>query len=396
MATVGAMVSTAYSADTSWNFARDHLGMTSSTERTIMFSAAEIGLFAMALMARQNLRTQGAAGTPGVLVWVVTAVMVIPAYSESGIIAGTVRAFVGPVMAALLWHLAMGIELRHVTGGDSQSLPAVLARELRERLLSWLGLAVRGRDAAQITRDRWTRIATHRAARLADLEATTARPWRLRRARRRLAEAVDHTDAAVLPAQRAVLLDRIAAHHHAAALATVALPSPWQTAPAPAPDATAGVEVERVPAPVPVPEVQATAYPQLPPAARAVPQAVPAGARLLPLVARPAPVPAPSVLAAEPPRTRAEVRAEYVPEAPEPGEYATSQITRMMLAEQAEPVDDSPPPPAEDTLTARARADFLSDLVAGDLPTYRALKAKYGIGQIRAERIRAELERFLP
>jgi hypothetical protein len=389
MASVGALVSTAYSADTSWNFARDRLGMTSSTERGVMFSAAEIGLFSMALMARQNLRTQGAAGTPGVLVWVVTAVMVIPAYSESGIVAGTVRAFVGPVMAALLWHLAMGIELRHATGDDSQSLPAVLARELRERLLSWMGLAVRGRDAEQITRDRWTRIATRRAARVADLEAAGARARKLRRARRRLAAAVDRTDAGVLPEQRAVLLDRIAAYRHAAGLASVDLPSPWETAAGDAfPRGNASpalVEVERVPAPQPVPEVQAEAYPQI---AAGVPGP---HSELSPADASGCPEPW-DVLGAEPPRTRPEVRAEYVPA---PSEYAGFQIAQMMLADP-EPFDDSPPPPGEDTLTGRARADFLQDLVDGTLPSFRALKTTYGIGQPRATRIRAELEKGLP
>ncbi|MCW2899169.1 MAG: putative rane protein [Streptosporangiaceae bacterium] len=103
------------------------------------------------------------------------------------------------------------------------------------------------------------------------------------------------------------------------------------------------------------PEVQPAAYPQLP---AAVPEAVPAGARLLPIVARPAPVVPVAVLAAESPRTRREVRAEYVP---------------------------------EDELIARTREDF-----AGRIPTYRELKEKYGIGQPRASRIRAVLEDGLP
>jgi hypothetical protein len=94
-ATLGALLCTAYSGDTSWRFARDHLGMTSASERGVMFAAAELGLFAMALMARQNLAADGAPGTPGVLVWVVTGFQVIPAYSETGPVAGTVRAFVG-------------------------------------------------------------------------------------------------------------------------------------------------------------------------------------------------------------------------------------------------------------------------------------------------------------
>lgn len=350
-ATIGALLCTAYSGDTSWRFARDHLGMHSPSERAVMFAAAELGLFAMALMARQNLTTTGAPGTPGVLVWVVTGVQVIPAYSETGAVAGTVRAFVGPVLAALLWHLAMGIELRHrAPGAASQGLLAVLAREVRERLLSWLGLSVRGRDAAQITRDRWTRIATRRAARLADLTDAGAQPWRLARARRRLAVAVDRTDAGVLAEQRTVLLDRLAAYRGAAALASMDLGAPW---------------------PVPASEYVPEAHPH---PARTVPAAVPAGARLLPVVARPRPA---AAIPAEPARTRPQVHAEYVP-GPLP-----------------EPEDDSPPPPAEDTLTARARRDFLADLMDGRTPGIRALKDRYGIGQARATRIRDELKASL-
>lgn len=347
-AAVAALLCTAYSGDTSWRFARDHLGMASGSERAVMFAAAELGLFSMALMARQNLRAVGAPGTPGVLVWVVTGVQVIPAYSETGLVAGTVRAFVGPVLAALLWHLAMGIELRHSEpGAASQSLPAVLVRELRERLLSRLGLAVRGRDAAQISRDRWTRIATQRAARLADLEAAGARPGRLARARRRLAVAVDRTDAGVLEAQRAVLLDRLAAYRGAAELASMDLPAPWATAVVPSAIVTESVAVEvateRVPGPVP--EV----YPAI----------------AQPVLDAPAGVPAP-------------VPAGH----PEP--------------EPDEPLDDSPPPPGEDTLTGQARRDYLADLMDQRTPSIRDLKTKYGVGQARATRIRDELKVTLP
>ncbi|MBY8879734.1 hypothetical protein [Actinacidiphila acidipaludis] len=349
MAALGAMLCTAYSGDTSWNFARDHLAMHGVRERAVMFAAGEVALFAVALMARQNLRTDGAPGTPGVLVWVITGFQVIPAYSESGVIAGTLRAFVGPVLAAMLWHLAMGIELRHAKpGAASQGLLAVLTREVRERLLSWLGLSVRGRDAAQITRDRWTRIATRRAARLADLQAAGAKPWRLSRARRRLAVAVDRTDAGVLDEQRTVLLDRLAAYRGAAQLASMEFAAPWATDPV-------EVRVERVP------DAAAEIAPP-------VPEAVPAGARLLPIAGL-----------TNGPRTRGEVQPEYAPENP-------------AEAARAEPDDDSPPPPYEDNLTPRARRDFLADLMDGRAPGIRALKDRYGIGQPRATRIRDELK----
>ncbi|WP_432132734.1 helix-turn-helix domain-containing protein [Streptomyces tendae] len=272
VASLAAMACTAYSADTSWRFAEHRLGMASDLERGAMFAAAELALFSCALMARQNLRSpQGTPGTPGVLVWVITGVQVIPAYSESGIVGGTVRAVVGPILAALLWHLAMGIELRHGRpDAASQSLPALIARELRERLLSRLGLAVRDRSAEQITRDRATVRAVALAAKLADMKPDAR--GRARTARR-LSVAVGKAQAGASEEQRAKLLDLLAARRHAAALATIELASPWQDTPEDGQDAE-----------------DAPASPTVPP----FPRPVPPGARLLPIVARPtAPAPDP-------------------------------------------------------------------------------------------------------
>ncbi|MFD3484460.1 hypothetical protein [Streptomyces sp. NPDC058665] len=230
VAALAAVGCTAYSADTSWRFAADYLDMAGTVERAMMFGAAELALFATALMARQNLATQGAPGLPGSLVWVITGVQIIPAYAESGPVGGTVRAFVGPVMAAMLWHLAMGIELRlHKPDATSQGLLATLGREARERLLSRLGIAARDRDAAQITRDRATTRAVTLATRLAEHTPQQRQRWRGRRLARRLSKAVGRAAVGTDPAQRAQLLDQLAARRHAHALATVPLPSPWTT-----------------------------------------------------------------------------------------------------------------------------------------------------------------------
>ncbi|MET9507745.1 hypothetical protein ABZX62_04560 [Streptomyces flavidovirens] len=245
VAALAALGCTAYSADTSWRFAADYLDMAGTAERVGMFAAAELALFATALMARQNLATQGAPGLPGTLVWVITGVQVIPAYAESGPVGGTVRAFVGPIMAAMLWHLAMGIELRLRTpGAASHGLIATLGREARERLLSRLGIAARDRDAAQITRDRATARAVALAARLAERTPEQQQSWRGRRLTRRLSKAIGRASVGTDPAQRAELLDQLAARRHALALATVPLPSPWSphhdsqtTATVPAPKA---------------------------------------------------------------------------------------------------------------------------------------------------------------
>ncbi|MDJ0461501.1 hypothetical protein [Streptomyces sp. H27-C3] len=230
VAAVAAAGCTAYSADTSWRFAAHYLDMGSSIERAAMFGAAELALFATALMARQNLNGPNAApGAPGVLVWVITGVQIIPAYSESGLVGGTVRAFVGPVMAAMLWHLAMGIELRHrKPDAESNGLAALLSRELRERFLSRLGIAERDRSAAQITKDRATVQAVALAARLAERPPRKRGGWRERRTVRRLSVAVARASVGTDPEQRRTLLDQLAVRRHAVALATVELPSPWE------------------------------------------------------------------------------------------------------------------------------------------------------------------------
>ncbi|MFC4034061.1 hypothetical protein ACFO3J_21655 [Streptomyces polygonati] len=242
VAALAAVGCTAYSADTSWRFAADYLDIAGTVERAAMFGAAELALFATALMARQNLNGPNAApGVPGVLVWAITGVQIIPAYAESGPVGGTVRAFVGPVMAAMLWHLAMGIELRHhKPGASSNGFGALVAGELRERLLSRLGIAERQRDAAQITRDRATVRAVALAARLAEFTPQRRGGRRGRRIARRLSVAVARASVGTDPEQRGKLLDQLAARRNAASLATIALPSPWTPPTDPAASALAG------------------------------------------------------------------------------------------------------------------------------------------------------------
>ncbi|MFD4178860.1 hypothetical protein [Streptomyces anulatus] len=228
VAALAALGCTAYSAETSWFFAADYLGMTDTVQRAAFFSTAELALFANALLARQNLRNQGAPGVPGTLVWVLTGVQIIPAYAESGPVGGTVRAIVGPVMAAMLWHLAMGIELRlHKPEASSQGLPATLGREVRERFLSRLGVATRHRDAAQITRERATERAGALASRLAKIPEKDRAHRHGRRIERRLETALARSGVGTDADQRRALLEQLAARRHAAALASVALPSPW-------------------------------------------------------------------------------------------------------------------------------------------------------------------------
>ncbi|WP_234432698.1 hypothetical protein [Streptomyces sp. MUSC 125] len=180
-------------------------------------------------MARQNLHgPRQAAGLPGVLVWVITAMQTIPAYAESGPVGGTVRAFTGPVMAAVLWHLAMGIELRQRTpDAASRGLAAVLTRQARERLLARLGIAQQDQGAAEIIRDRATQRAVALAARLAEMtpEQRTGRAGR--RTVRRLSKALARSGIDADPRRNEQLLRQLATRRQAVTLATVDLPERW-------------------------------------------------------------------------------------------------------------------------------------------------------------------------
>ncbi|MYY18208.1 MULTISPECIES: hypothetical protein [unclassified Streptomyces] len=228
-AAVAALVCTAYSADTSWRFAAHHLGMRDTTERAVMFAAAELALFSMALMARQNLHgPRSAAGLPGVLVWAITAVQTIPAYAESGPVGGTVRAFTGPVMAAVLWHLAMGIELRqHTPDSASRGLAAVLIRQARERLLARLEIVERDQGAAQIVHERATRRAVALAARLAEMTPGQRTGQKGRRTVRRLSKALARSGVDADTLRNEQLLRQLATRRQAADLATIDLPGRW-------------------------------------------------------------------------------------------------------------------------------------------------------------------------
>ncbi|MGA5472548.1 hypothetical protein ACPCUK_27715 [Streptomyces arboris] len=377
-ATTGALVCTAYSADTSWRFAGAYLGMVDGTERALMFAAGEVALLACAVMARATKRatatadSAGTPGVPGVLVWVITGVQVIACYATSGIVGGTVRAIIGPVMAGLLWHLAMGLEIRVARPAAlSTGLLALIGRELRERLLSYLGLATRDRTAEQITRDR----ATARAVRLA------SRTLRTPYGRHRLAAAVARSGAATDPAQRDLLMHQLAARRSADQLHTVEITSPWQT--------PTHVSLERVAAP-------ATEVPALP--APAPPPTVPTGARLLRVhcahsIRRPA-----AALAAAP--TRTVVRAEYRPEVAEvaPGDEVGEvpeggEVAQVAPADEVPAQDEEEVPegdrdvPDPDPLIEQARRDFGTEVPGG----VARLKVTYGIGQKRAQHIRDAL-----
>ncbi|HEX5403638.1 MAG TPA: hypothetical protein VFX16_15210 [Pseudonocardiaceae bacterium] len=217
----------AVSLNTSWRFFGARLGVTGA-ERVVMFSVVELALVACALGMRANVRrldlATGRAGGPGAprtVAWVLCGLSAYAALLLSGPIDGVARVALGPLLSLVMLHLALGIEIRNRTATHT-GVWARVAGEMRERVLSRLGLADDDRDALTRTRER----AARRVALLALSRRTPLRTARLSRALR--TSNVAHDDRI----QRRMLAE-LAVLKHADELATLALPSPWTSIPQP-------------------------------------------------------------------------------------------------------------------------------------------------------------------
>ncbi|QKZ22059.1 hypothetical protein [Streptomyces chartreusis] len=114
------------------------------------------------------------------------------------------------------------------------------------------------------------------------------------------------------------------------------------------------------------PEPEAESVPAAPEAYPAPSNAVPEGARLLPIVARPTPISKALAVAAEYTPSRTEVHADWTV----PGDYA--------------PADEMP---LNEYGLGLAAQQFKDELLAGQIPSIRAIKDKLSVGQNRAKEI---------
>lgn len=123
--TIAAVGCTAYTADTNWHFADHYLGMNSALELTLFVASGAVALVASVSIARlRRSSNQTPLGLPQFLVWVITGFHIFAAYAESGLVAGTVRAFTGPILTALLWHYVFDVNSHHrVVKADPQPSP---------------------------------------------------------------------------------------------------------------------------------------------------------------------------------------------------------------------------------------------------------------------------------
>lgn len=212
---VVALLSIGVSVDTSWRFFEQRLGITDTWERVALFSVMEAALVACGWAMRGGVRRDGRPGPARLVAWALTAFAAFAALTLSGPVAGTARVLLGPVLGLVMLHLALGIEIR--ASRQRTTTWARVGRELRERLLSLLGLGDDHRDALARTRDR----AALRAAKLALAGRWT--PFRTSRLRKALhASYVAHD-----LAQRDRMLRELGVLQHAKKLASTTQPTPW-------------------------------------------------------------------------------------------------------------------------------------------------------------------------
>lgn len=210
-----AFLSMLVSVDTSWRFFGDVLHITDLRERVVMFAVLEVALVACGYGMRANVHRSGRPGSPRLIAWLLCGLAAYMAWQLSGFADGLARVALGPVLGLVMLDRALGIERR--AGQHKTSAWARIGRELRERVLSRLGLADDERDALARTRDR----AARRAAKLSLAGWVVFRAGRVARALR--ASNIAHD-----PAARARMLTELAVIRHANELAELDQPSPWQ------------------------------------------------------------------------------------------------------------------------------------------------------------------------
>jgi hypothetical protein len=233
---LGAVIGLGVSVNTSWLYFDQRMGIHNVVERVSMFAGMEVVLAACGVAMYEAARDPKAkAGPARSLAWLLCAVSAFAALQLAGGLVGPMRVILGPVLALVALHRALGIEMR-ASGKTHTGTLAKVGREMRERLLSILGLANDGRDAMAKTKVR----AARRAARLS---LATFVVFRTARVRRSLDRAEVETDAAM----NDLMLAYLRTTKHAAGLRTLALKSPWQPDEAAAPEMAVETAVAALP-----------------------------------------------------------------------------------------------------------------------------------------------------
>ncbi|MBH1939213.1 hypothetical protein I5Q34_33995 [Streptomyces sp. AV19] len=225
------VVCTSVSLNTSYRFTSDGLDMTGDVERMLSCAAFECLIAMCVLGAREKLAAERTTGWYGSAVWILAVLSAVPAWHEGGgLTAGTiVRIIVGSFGSAISSHAALGLELRHREGAESQSAMAQVIRDLRERLMARLGLTTRSRTAQEIAQDRALSRALDLAVRYQSL-TEKSRPKKRVRLDARQARALIEAGCATDPRRRDEYRRQLALLQSPAELRAMAITSPWQEA----------------------------------------------------------------------------------------------------------------------------------------------------------------------
>ncbi|MBD0739868.1 hypothetical protein [Streptomyces sp. CBMA29] len=175
-----ALIALGMSANTSYRYVGEHLGITVVTERGLLTGVAELAVVALVLHAWATKTKASLLFSYGLI-----ALQAIPAFSVSGGGGGVMRVALGPVLAGVLLHFLLSLDALHAPKPDG-FLNRVWA-EIRDRIVSRLGLGARGADSAAIARSR----ATDKAVRLADELSRVTADRKAARLSVRLSKAVD-------------------------------------------------------------------------------------------------------------------------------------------------------------------------------------------------------------
>ena len=223
---VAAGMATLVSTDTSWRFFGSNLHITDLREKVIMFAVLEIALVAAGLSMAASVRRHGTPGSARLVAWGLAGASGYMAVELSGLAEGIARVGLGPVLAIVALHQALGIEIKARIGQRTGTW-AKIGRELKERALSRMGLGNDERDAKRRTMER-----------AAVKAATIATSNRVNKAA--LRKAVLKSGAATDPTMQKLVLNTAAALKSLDALVTAELPSPWTV------DVVDGVVVDEV------------------------------------------------------------------------------------------------------------------------------------------------------
>jgi hypothetical protein len=222
---VAAGMATAVAMTGMWRFFGAVLHF-SGAERAAMFAFLELAVVTCAFRARRNMRAFGSAGAEGIAVWVLSGLSAVFSSLDARSGAEAVFRLAPPLVAAWLWHRAMSLEHRRLSGRS------VHWRLTAERVLVWLRLAEpSARAAGDVDAHRRIARLARAAKRLRERRAAGAASWRQDRARRRLdaamEAAVEHAGLASDPARQDQMRDQLGALNAAGSLASLDTQAPW-------------------------------------------------------------------------------------------------------------------------------------------------------------------------